>query len=69
MDHVEAMSQGGAAWAPGNFQSLCKTHHSQKTARSPERGAFVSHRPFNVIGPDGYEIPAGVQPFKEDEEN
>lgn len=68
VDHVEAERLGGDPWNPGNLQTLCKTHHSQKTARSPESGAFKSHRPFTVIGADGYSIPAGIQPAQAESE-
>jgi hypothetical protein len=49
-----------------HLQSLCRSHHSQKTARSPERGAYQSRRAFTVIGADGYSLPAGLLPPERD---
>ena len=68
VDHIESARLGGAAFAPLNLQSLCRSHHSQKTARSPERGAYKSDRPFTVIGPDGYSVPAGLLPPERDKD-
>lgn len=62
VDHVVARRMGGAYFHVGNLQSLCKTHHAQKTARSPESGSSRSDAPFIVSGADGYPIPAGLPP-------
>ncbi len=33
VDHIIPIKKGGALVAPDNLQSLCNTHHNQKTAR------------------------------------
>lgn len=40
VDHITPIAEGGSATDPENLQSLCKTHHSQKTRRenTQERG-------------------------------
>ena len=32
VDHIVAISAGGDLYHPSNLQSLCRRHHSQKTA-------------------------------------
>jgi 5-methylcytosine-specific restriction protein A len=66
VDHIVSARLGGGALVPMNLQSLCRSHHSQKTARSPERGAYQSRRAFTVIGADGYSLPAGLLPPERD---
>ena len=41
-DHIIPISQGGSLYALENRQSLCKSHHDQKTAR--EEGGFGNER-------------------------
>lgn len=60
VDHIEPERFGGGRFAPINLQSLCISHHSQKTARGPEHGSSQTDRPFIVTGPDGYSAPAGI---------
>jgi len=38
VDHIMAISAGGARLDPANLQTMCKTHHSVKTGRH-DRGA------------------------------
>lgn len=47
VDHRLAISQGGEPFPPAGtgLASLCASHHSAKTARSPEAGAVQSNRP------------------------
>lgn len=33
VDHIDPLQEGDEVCDPGNVQSLCKTHHSRKTAR------------------------------------
>jgi 5-methylcytosine-specific restriction endonuclease McrA len=33
VDHIIPIQEGGEEWNPDNHQALCKTHHSQKTAK------------------------------------
>jgi len=68
VDHIRAERLGGSRLMSGNLQSMCKTHHSQKTARGPEAGSARSPHPFTVTGPDGYPLPAGVTPPREETE-
>ena len=41
VDHVLPMADGGAMYDEANLQALCKSHHSQKTAR--DKAARVRH--------------------------
>jgi hypothetical protein len=47
VDHVAPVTRGGPAFDANNLQSLCKTHHSEKT--NCER----SNRPWTPSGPIG----------------
>jgi 5-methylcytosine-specific restriction endonuclease McrA len=38
VDHVVRIEEGGEAWGPANLQSLCKAHHSLKTAQYDLKG-------------------------------
>ncbi|KKK58493.1 hypothetical protein LCGC14_3043850, partial [marine sediment metagenome] len=33
VDHIIPLSKGGDFWSEGNHNSLCKSHHSSKTAK------------------------------------
>ena len=37
-DHIVPLAEGGDRYDPNNLQSLCKTHHDQKTTRDALRG-------------------------------
>jgi len=39
VDHIVPLANGGARLDPNNLQTLCFTHHSQKTRRETDRGA------------------------------
>lgn len=58
VDHVTARRMGGAGFDPNNLQSLCRLHHSQKTAHGPEAGPIASAHAFTLAGADGYPVSA-----------
>lgn len=51
VDHVTPINQGGSAWSPANHQSLCRSHHSQKT-NDERAGRAVTPR-LKGCHPDG----------------
>lgn len=38
VDHIVPLAEGGDRYDWNNYQSLCKTHHDQKTTRDAQRG-------------------------------
>jgi 5-methylcytosine-specific restriction endonuclease McrA len=38
VDHIVPLAEGGDRYDWDNYQSLCKQHHDQKTARDAQRG-------------------------------
>nr|WP_237341879.1 HNH endonuclease signature motif containing protein [Williamsia soli] len=37
-DHIVNIKAGGSKYDPNNLQSLCRTHHDQKTRSEAKRG-------------------------------
>lgn len=56
VDHIRAMRDGGAPFDHKNLQSLCKPHHSQKTAKWDNSGWGNKGKPLVTTGEDGYPI-------------
>src|SRR5262245_32658724 len=58
VDHVVTVKRGGAVFDPNNLQSLCKTHHSEKTNceirgrewKPSPRGCNVDGSPIIGVG-------------------
>jgi len=46
VDHIKPVADGGEPWSLENLQSLCATHHSQKTARDK----------MTLVGADGLPV-------------
>ncbi len=59
VDHRHAISQGGAPFPElDGLASLCQSHHSRKTARGPEAGAFRSSGRGRGCSADGSPLDA-----------
>jgi len=57
LDHIRPIRRGGSPYDPANLQSLCKTHHSQKTiGRDGGGGRKSQTRDYIVTGADGFPI-------------
>jgi 5-methylcytosine-specific restriction endonuclease McrA len=61
VDHVIAKEKVADPYDHENLRSLCKLHHSQKTAKLDHKGRQNAKR-FVVHGPDGFPIS-----YREDE--
>lgn len=39
LDHITPVEKGGDPWDPENLQTLCRSHHIDKTRRERKRAA------------------------------
>lgn len=59
VDHIIQLEDGGAPLDPENLQSLCHSHHSEKTARDR-----LGHGYSKAVGADGFPLDA-AHPFNQ----
>lgn len=51
VDHIEQIEDGGALLDPANLQSLCHSHHSEKTTRDR-----LGRTHSTAVGADGFPL-------------
>lgn len=52
VDHVQAIEKGGDPWDESNLQSLCHSHHSQKTRQVDQLGRKTVSTTIKGVDPE-----------------